>query len=68
MTQLISLFNFMKPIKESKTVISIYFGDGLDFESITLESLITFLLAASGKVKIQYSAIEIIVSRVLKEA
>ena len=46
-------------------MVRIKFGDCLIHDSISLESLVTFLLAASGKVKMDYGEVEKMLLEVL---
>ena len=67
LAQLTSLFNQLQPIKLQKTEIWIKFGDSLNFEIVSLESLTTFLLAFANKVRIQCSEIEDLLEAVLRK-
>ena len=66
LNQLSSLFNQMKPIEYQKTVIWITFGNSLNFDSISPESLAVFILAIQNKVKMDKSEVENMLLEVVK--
>ena len=57
----------MKPIENQKTVIWIKFGDSLNFNSISVESVTLFLLAMQNKIKMEKSEIQMMILEVLKK-
>ena len=64
--QLTSLFNQMKPLQNQKTEVWIRFGDCLNFDSISPESLASFILAMQNKVKMDKSEVENMLKEVLQ--